>query len=289
MQLGIVLTGTGALAAAGVGVLKELCARGIDPAAVCGMQTGAWPAALYMAGRNMEETELALRQSALMGRRMLRPAAGAAALLHGRRAALADAKRLEHLLAAQTAKSLLCMCPRPGILLCRTASGGRKVIFSSYAYAQNEHAMLCMQASAGFAARAAMTLPPFLAPAQWMGSLLLAEHDEGFACAQLLAMGMHRVLVVRPVLSPRHEPDALDLTGMAAAGGGEPLPPGRSAVLQVDMPQDAGALSVERLEEIAEAGRLAAKRQLDQLLGKMGMSFCRVLPFRPAHRRADAQ
>jgi len=47
MRLGVVLTGTGAHAAACAGLLRALEERGIEPYCVCGMGGGAWPAALW--------------------------------------------------------------------------------------------------------------------------------------------------------------------------------------------------------------------------------------------------
>lgn len=287
MRLGVVMMGTGALAAVCTGVMQELEARGIEPGAVCGIQTGAWPAALHMSGRSAQELRMAAAQAARMSTRMLRPAWPPSALLREKRCAMFDGRRLEHLLAAQAGQKMLCMCPKPGILLCRTAGGGRKVIFSSFAFAQDERAMLSMQASAAFAARAAMTQPPFLSPVQWMGSLLVAENDASYACRELLAMGMQRVLVIKPVLSVRHDPDALDLTSMTV--GQNTAVPDCASVLQVEAPPEAGALSIGRMEEIAQAGRTAAQRGLDQLMKEMGMPFCRVLPFRQPYRNTGTR
>ena len=50
MRLGIVMTGTGAFGAANAGVLRLIGERGIEVFSVCGMQDGAWTAALHVAG-----------------------------------------------------------------------------------------------------------------------------------------------------------------------------------------------------------------------------------------------
>ena len=279
MRLGIVMTGAGALGWAGAGVMTELERRGIEPFAVCGMGGGAWPAAMVMAGRSAEEMRAALGQAACMGRRMLKSAGGCGALLAGRRAALIDAGRLEHLLSVQASARMLCLCPRPGILPCRAVQSGRKVIFSTREFDKDSGSLLSMQPSVSFAARAAMTAAPFLRPVEWMGSPVMAEYDAGYACRQLLLMGAQRVLVVQPVLSPRRRPDALDLTA-AACGAFDRQPlPAQAALLRIDMPPEAGALSADRLALIAGAAQWAARSALDSLMDGMGMAYCRVLPF----------
>ena len=55
MRLGVVLTGVGAHAAAGAGVLRALEERGIEPHCVCGMDGGAFAAALYAMGKDAAE------------------------------------------------------------------------------------------------------------------------------------------------------------------------------------------------------------------------------------------
>ena len=54
-------------------------------------------------------------------------------------------------------------------------------------------------------------------------------------------------------------------------------------VLRIDMPESAGALSFEQLDACSEAGRRAAERELDGVFDRMGLAFCRVLPFRGQH------
>lgn len=279
------MAGRGALAAANIGVMQALSERGIQPYAVCGMAAGAWPAAMYMSGRDAGGMVAGMMQATYMGKRMLRTAASTGTLLRRKRQSLMDPKPLEHLLIGQLGQRMLGVCPKAGILLCRGMATGRKVIFSSRAFEQESMAMLSMQVSVSFAVRAAMTLPPFLTPLPWMGSLVTEEYDAAFAARQLLSMGAQRVLVILPELSPRHVPDALDLVGMASgARCNQPLPR-EAAALYIEIPYTAGALSVDQLESIRKAGEEAAQRKLESLLGKMGMAFCRVLPF----RRADIE
>lgn len=279
MRLGIVMTGAGALGWAGAGVLTELGRRGIEPFAVCGMGGGAWPAALYMAGRSAEEICAAMAQAACMGRRMLKSAGGAGALLAQKRTEMIDSCRLEHLLISQASPRMLCLCPRPGIMLCRTVPYGRKVIFSTRPFEKEGQALLSMQPSVSFAARAAMTAAPFLKPVEWMGTQVLAEYDAGYACRQLLLMGAQRVLAVQPVLSSRRKCDALDLAAAACGAFEQPALPEQAALLRINMPPEAGALSADRLALIAGTAQWAAHDALDSVMEEMGMAYCRVLPF----------
>ena len=72
MQLGVVMMGTGVYAAASVGVVQALMERGIEPYAVCGMQAGAWPAALLLSGRDAQGLSRAVVQAAAARGRLLR-------------------------------------------------------------------------------------------------------------------------------------------------------------------------------------------------------------------------
>lgn len=276
MQLGVVMMGAGVHAAACVGVLRELERRGITPHAVCGMLAGAWPAALFAAGMSVQGMEKALHQAAKAGSRMIAP------LWYERLMGvrMPGGARLNHMLSAQTGERILSLCPCAAVFPCRMSRTGQRVVFSTRGYMQDEGSILAMQASAGFAARAAMALAPFLAPMQYMGSALLADVDTAFACRQLMLLGAHRVLVVEPVPSPRRIPDSLDLcTGMLRWREELPLEP-ETGVLRIVMPDTAGALSFSQMENCAQAGEAAAARELDMLLDRMGMARCRVLAFR---------
>jgi len=272
------MMGMGAHAAASVGVMKELERRGIEPYAVCALGAGAWPAALFAVGYNAADMEKALHQAARLGRRMLAPVWYE--YLNRMRPVVTEGMYLNRLLNSQTGQRVLSLCPGAALFPCRMARNGQRVVFSTRAFWQENGAMLVMQATAGFAARACMALSPFLLPLQYMGSSLLGETDAAFACRQLLALGAHRVLVVSPCPSPQSAPDALDLAGAPLRLAGE-QPLGRDcAVLRVIMPQGVGALAFEKMESCAQAGENAARQELDALLHGMGMAYCRVLPFR---------
>lgn len=274
------MTGAGAHGAANIGVLRELERRHLEPFAVCGMQAGAWPAALLCSGAGAQAMEAALSQAARMGAKLCEASASSRAVLRGTKSALSQGQRMQQLLRAQAGERIMALCPRAGLFLCRTARSGRRVIFSTRTYVQEAGAMLSLQASVSFAARAAMAMPPFLSPMEWMGSPLLPEEDIAFACRQLMALGAHRVLVVSPQPSQRRALDALEL----ACARLKPLRleelPEHAALLRVPMPDSAGALSLERLRPCADAGEQAAREELDRLLGQLGMAYCRVLPFR---------
>lgn len=280
VHLGVVMMGNGAHAAAAAGVLQALALRGIEPIAVCGMQGGAIPAALYLAGMSADDLACAAEADSRSGRRLLplRRFAGRDVFRCG--GMLLRGERLERLLIERTGGRLLSVCPRTGAILCRFARTGRHVAFSTRAYMQEAGALLCMQTSVGFAARAAAAIPPFLSPLSWMGSLLLPETDPYFACKQLFLLGAQRVLVISLYPSPRCAPDAMDLTGMTMdVPLSAPQDP-RIGVLHVQMPDDVGSMDFAKMPACVQAGRLAAERELDRLFESMGMAFCRVLPFR---------
>ena len=247
MRLGVVLTGTGACAAASAGALTWLLDAGVSPCAVCGMQAAAWPAALYLAGYDAGRLRGAAAQAARMGRRLLRADASASAVLGMKKSALCRGRRLEKLLAAQTGERALGLCERQGVFLCRTARSGHVVAFCTQSVSQ-EGTIVTLQASAGFAARAALARPPFVSALEWMGSPLLPLDDLPLACRLLAAMGAQRVLVV--------------------------------GVFRIPLPETLGALSLDRILPAMDVGREAAEQGMEAALERIGMPLCRVLPFR---------
>ena len=276
LRLGLVLTGTGAHAAAGIGVLEELALRGMEPWAVCGMHAGAWPAALHIAGYDAADIAKAALRVARMGGRLFGVPVSARALLGGKKAALLQGRRLDMLLAAQASERSIGLCPRQGLFICRCAPSGRRVIFATQAYDQEPGAVLNMQASVGFAARAAMSLPPFLEPMQWLGAPLLPEGDVNAAAAQLLAMGAQRVLIAQPFA--RRQMDALQLCSLCAQT--QARQDARLGVLHIPIADGVSAMDAARAEACLLAGRRAAEDALDGALLRLGMAPCRVLPFR---------
>ncbi|MBR4039146.1 MAG: hypothetical protein IKJ11_03500 [Clostridia bacterium] len=278
MRLGVVMTGMGAHAAACVGVLRELERRAVTPHAVCGLRAGAWPAALFAAGMSVQSMEKALHQAAKAGPRLIAPVWYEC--LRAMPMRVPAGMRLNRLLDMQTGRRILSMCHGEAMFPCRMMRTGQRVVFSTRSYMPDGGATLVMQASVGFAARAAMGLAPFLLPMQYMGSALLGEADTAFACRQLMLMGADRVLLIEPCPSPRRMPDALDMAGAALSFAAQQPPVPETGVLRIVMPDDAGALSLGRLEECAAAGECAAREQLDAIFERMGMAHCRVLAFR---------
>lgn len=278
MRLGVVLTGIGACAAASAGALTWLLDAGVAPYAVCGMQAAAWPAALYLVGYDADRLRVAAVQAARAGRRLLTADASARDVLGMKKSAICRGRRLEKLLAAQTGERALGLCERQGVFLCRAARSGHVVAFCTQSVTQ-DGAIVTLQASTAFAARAALSRPPFVSPMEWMGSPLLPMDDVPLACRLLQTMGAQRVLVVAPQTALRHQPDALE----QASGFFMPCARemgGNVGVFRIPLPEKFGALSLPDLLLGADAGREAAAQGMEAALMRLGMPLCRVLPFR---------
>lgn len=278
MRLGVVLTGIGACAAASAGALTWLLDAGVAPYAVCGMQAAAWPAALYLVGYDADRLRGAAVQAARAGRRLLTVDASARDVLGMKKSAICRGRRLEKLLAAQTGERALGLCERQGVFLCRAARSGHVVAFCTQSVTQ-DGAIVTLQASTAFAARAALSRPPFVSPMEWMGSPLLPMDDVPLACRLLQTMGAQRVLVVAPQTALRHQPDALEQASgffvPCAREMGENV-----GVFRIPLPEKFGALSLSDLLLGADAGREAAAQGMEAALMRLGMPLCRVLPFR---------
>lgn len=278
MRLGVVLTGIGACAAASAGALTWLLDAGVAPYAVCGMQAAAWPAALYLVGYDADRLRGAAVQAARAGQRLLTADASARDVLGMKKSAICRGRRLEKLLAAQTGERALGLCERQGVFLCRAARSGHVVAFCTQSMTQ-DGAIVTLQASTAFAARAALSRPPFVSPMEWMGSPLLPMDDVPLACRLLQTMGAQRVLVVAPQTALRHQPDALE----QASGFFMPCARemgGNVGVFRIPLPEKFGALSLSDLLLGADAGREAAAQGMEAALMRLGMPLCRVLPFR---------
>ena len=278
MRLGVVLTGIGACAAASAGALTWLLDAGVAPYAVCGMQAAAWPAALYLVGYDADRLRGAAVQAARAGRRLLTADASARDVLGMKKSAICRGRRLEKLLAAQTGERALGLCERQGVFLCRAARSGHVVAFCTQSVTQ-DGAIVTLQASTAFAARAALSRPTFVSPMEWMGSPLLPMDDVPLACRLLQTMGAQRVLVVAPQTALRHQPDALE----QASGFFMPCAReigGNVGVFRIPLPEKFGALSLSDLLLGADAGREAAAQGMEAALMRLGMPLCRVLPFR---------
>lgn len=273
MRLGVVLTGAGVYGAAGAGVLTELWRREMEPYVVCALGSGAWPAALFAAGCSASQMEASCVQAQRMGKRLLRRVRFGDAD-HG----LYKASGMQRLLQTHTGGRLLALCPRRTIFPVRMLRGG-VLAFASRCSTAGEGIALTMQASAAFAARAAMGLPPFLELLDWMGTPLLPIRDMALAARMLFASGAQRVLIVDIRPSPRLMQDGLWLASACMESGIETNMPG-TAKLTIQMPEHIGTLSFGKLSACMELGKQAAARELDGLLDMLGMAHCRVLPFR---------
>jgi len=287
MRLGVVMTGVGAQAAANVGVLRALEERGIEPHGVCALQAGAWPAALYAVGKKSDRMIEDMNAAAAVGKRLLAPGIGAGRRVMRGGDALCGGRRLERLLLMQAGHRMLSLCERPAAFPCRLARNGQRVVFATRPMLAQTGMIEVMQATVSFAARAAMALPPFLSPVEYMGSPLLGETDAAFCCRLLAQLGAQRVLVVCVQASPKKKPGALDLAGAVLLGDMQEAAKAEQAgYLRVVTPENAGASDVRSAAVFEEAGYRAAQEQLDALLSKLGMARCRVLPF---ERRVTVQ
>ena len=280
MRLGVVLMGLGAHAAASAGALEWMLDAGIQPYALCGMQSAAWASALYLAGYDAKGIHAAVMQAARVGNRLLPAQHSSRALLLGKTDALCSGRKLEKMLLAQLGERVMTCSQQQGFFLGKTARSRHVVIFSTRACPQDAEAIITFQASLSFAARAAMARPPFLSAMDWMGSPLLPVDDVGFACRHLLKMGAQRVLVIAPQTSIRHKPDALEqASGLTDGLCGQVLSE-NAGILRLELDDRYGALSLERIAECAQAGKSAAAQHMEAALERLGMPLCRVLPFR---------
>ena len=285
MRLGIVMLGTGAYAAANIGAIRALRARGIEPYAVCGMQTGAMIAALHLSGMDDSEMENALAHVMRGYKKMLRSRCASADLLAGRKSALLSGGAAARLLDGKGLDRLLGLCDRRGMFICRSASSGRRIIFSSRPYVQGTDAALTLQATVSFACCAALAKPPFLTSMTWLTSAIVPEENPAYAADQLLRMGADRVLVIEPRACACHKMDALELSDARIRWMLDEAMPEGVGLLRLMMPEDIGALAFGRMQRIAQIGYDGAQSQLDGALGALGMAMCRVIPFK--QRAAD--
>ena len=280
MRLGIVMMGTGVCAAANAGVLRLLEERAIEIYAVCGMQDGAWTAALHVTGYDAQGMEKALVHGVGGSGRLFQAQHSSRAILSGKNGWISDGKRIDRLIKIQTGEKLLGLCGRRGIFPCRLASSGKRVIFTTCAYACGRACELAQQATTGFAARAAMANPPFLAPLPWAGTWLLAEEDAAWAAQQLIQMGADRVLMINPRAQSDGKMNALELASARRSWAMDNEETETTTVLHVCIPQGVHALDYQQIESVVQAGYEAAQAGIDAALQKLGMTQCRILPFR---------
>ena len=240
---------------------------------------------MHLSGMDDSEMENALSHVMRGYKKMLRSRCASSDLLMGRKSALLSGSAAVRLLGERGMERLLGLCERRGLFICRSASSGRRVIFSSRPYVQGTDAALTLQATVSFACSAALATPPFLTPMTWLASSIIPEENPAYAAEQLLRMGADRVLVVEPRACACHKMDALELSDARSRWMLDgPMPEG-VGILRLMMPEDIGALTFCRMQRIAQIGYSAAQDQLDGALGALGMAMCRVIPFR--QRAAD--
>ena len=240
------------------------------------MGSSAWPAALYAAGCDSAQMELACMQARRMGKRMLVKTRGG---VKGKKAALYTAEGLHRLLQVQTSGRLLALCPRKVMFPLRSHRTGYWVFASQGCSAGNFP--MSMQASAAFAARAALGLPPFLEPVEWMGTPLLPTRDQALGVRLLFSSGAQRILIAETQPQAGNGGDALLLTSACMERAAE-AEPDEIARMTIRIPESIGTLSFDKMVSCMEWGQRTAANELDSLFETMGMAGCRVLAFRKA-------
>ena len=191
MQLGILMAGEGIGAVGAIGVLRALRRKGIGVHAVCGMDAGAYPAALWACGMSENEMESCACVWAEKGNRLFEG--------HFFRAgeALFSGRAMARMLHAQTRGLALRDCERRVAFVCMAVPGRRTVVFSPQQLDDNQR-VWTDHAPIFFAARAAMATPPLWRCANFVGIPLCAHPDVREGIRALRSMGATQVLAVYP-------------------------------------------------------------------------------------------
>lgn len=196
MQLGVLLAGEGVGVLAAIGVLRALERKGIGVHAVCGMGTGAYPAALWACGYGVQKMENCARTAAERGKRLLDT--DWACALTGRGDALIQGRRIARLLLEQTKGIALRDCMRQTAFVCMAAPSRRTVVFSPQTQPP-DGAVWTDHAPVWFAAQAAMSTPPLIRAANFIGIPLCAHPDAREGVRALYRLGATHVAAVCPI------------------------------------------------------------------------------------------
>lgn len=195
MHLGVLMAGEGMGALSAIGVLRALRRKGIGVHAVCGMDAGAYPAALWACG--MDENEMLSCACALAakGKRLM----DGASVWHGARPqdALFAGRVLTRMLQAQTQGIALRACERRAAFVCMAVPGRKTVVFSPQE-TETKSSVWTDHAPVFFAARAAMATPPLWQAANFIGIPLCAHPDAREGVRALYRLGATHVLAVYP-------------------------------------------------------------------------------------------
>lgn len=196
MQLGVLMAGDGVGALGAIGVLHAIARKGIAVKAVCGMNMGAYPAALWACGMGTEEMRrcaegFSWRADKLMDydKRLL---------LTGQGEALLRGTAIARLLNAQTNGMALRDCGKAAAFVCMAVPGRRTVVFSPQEK-QTPSAVWTQHAPVWFASRAAMATVPLMRAANFIGIPLCAHPDVREGIRALKELDVTHILTVYPV------------------------------------------------------------------------------------------
>lgn len=197
VRLGILMMGEGVGALCVLGVMRALEEHGLSPYCVCGMSMGAYPAALWSAGMDTKQAEEAALHAATLGKKLLDKDWKAYAGL--RTSGLIRGKKIARLLSDQTQALSVRDCVKQVSFLCMAIPSRRSVLFSPHREEENTVGIWTHHAPIWFAARAALSEPPFIRPANFVGVPLCASEDVKAGIGALYAMGATHVLCVSGV------------------------------------------------------------------------------------------
>lgn len=195
MRLGVLMAGEGVGALGAIGVLRAIMRKGIAVEAVCGMDMGAYPAALWACGMRVEEMQRCAEGFSRHAGKLMDY--DKRLLLTGRGDALLRGTVIARLLNTQTNGMALRDCGKAAAFVCMAAPGRRTVIFSPREK-QTSCAVWTDHAPVWFAARAAMATAPLMRAANFIGIPLCAHPDVREGIRALKELDATHILTVYP-------------------------------------------------------------------------------------------
>lgn len=255
MRLGVLLAGEGVGAMGTIGVLRALAHKGIGVHAVCGMGSGAYPAALWACGYSAEAMEERARALAAKGKRLLDW--DGTGVLTGHGDALIQGRRVARLLLEHTQGLALRDCGQRVAFVCMAVPSRRTVVFSPNVQPQDQ-AVWTDHAPIWFAARAALGAPPLLRAANFIGIPLCAHPDVREGVRALYRLGATHVAAVYPNYVRSVPKTPFDLSAWEASVALE-----RALVhvnrIRVDLPEYIAPLGFAEIPDCIHAGERAGE------------------------------
>lgn len=250
MRLGILMAGAGVGALAGIGALKTFERIGVNVHAVCGMDMGAYPAALWACAMRAQDMLACVEEARRRGERLIdRDTAG---LVRGHAGAVVKGKRLARLMAEQTQGMALQEIRRNAAFVCMAVPSRKTVVFSPQSAGEGD-GVWTSHAPVWFAARAALGAPPLLRAASFVGIPLCAHPDVREGVRALYALGATHVAAVYPLYARDYPRNLLE---MDAWEKGALLDRTLCGVRQirVEIPEYVRALSFDEIPACIRAG-----------------------------------